>query len=442
MTVVIVDDDPTGAQTLRDLTLIFGVDPELLNRHLDAGEAAVCVLTNSRALSADDARAANLRVAAVLRDRADDMPLLVSRGDSTLRGHVAVEVSALLEEMPYAADEVRRVFVPAFVEAGRTTKGGRHYVEVAGESIPVGETPFADDARFGFSSSDLSAFLAEVGAAEDARRVGIVTLETIQEGVEAVAAAIEGAPGAWTVVDAVSVADVDTIAAALERLHADGIPILVRCAPSLVRALSGRGSLPALTAAELRAAFPDRHGHGLVVVGSHVPQTTRQLSALDGVEHLTRIEAGIDALTSEDAAGRTALADAVISALTVTDVVLETPRTELRDSSAAGDLARRLSDSLCEIVAAVHSRADLGWVIAKGGITSHETAAQGLGIRSATVVGQLFDSKVSIIRPLEAPTRTIDLPYVIFPGNVGGDDDLRIAVERLRDLTRTDKETS
>lgn len=90
----------------------------------------------------------------------------------------------------------------------------------------------------------------------------------------------------------------------------------------------------------------------------------------------------------------------------------------------------------------MHARAELGWVIAKGGITSHETAAQGLGIRSASVVGQLFDGKVSIIRPIEALRRTIDLPYVIFPGNVGGDDDLRIAVERLRRLTFTDEETS
>ncbi|WP_194396273.1 four-carbon acid sugar kinase family protein [Microbacterium atlanticum] len=441
MTAVIVDDDPTGAQTLRDVALIFGVDPALLNRHLDAGELAVCVLTNSRALSADAARSANQRVAAALRERAGAMPLLVSRGDSTLRGHVAVEVGALRAALPDGAG-VRRVFVPAFIEAGRTTRAGRHFVDIAGQPVPVGETPFATDARFGFSSSDLPDFLAEVGAVADAGEVDIVPLELVAEGTDAVASAIANGGGSWTVVDATTVAHIDAIAAALQRLHAAGVPMVVRCAPSLVRALARRDSLPALTDDELRAAFPARRGHGLVVVGSHVPQTTRQLASLTGVTGLARFEAGIDALTSEDPGDRAALVEAVVAALQTNDVVLETPRAEVRDTSAGGDLARRLSDSLCEIVAAVHARAELGWVIAKGGITSHETAAQGLGIRSASVVGQLFDGKVSIIRPIEALRRTIDLPYVIFPGNVGGDDDLRIAVERLRRLTFTDEETS
>ncbi len=440
MTAVIVDDDPTGVQTLRDVVLIFGVDDELLRESLARGSSAVCVLTNSRALSPEQARHANARVADLLR-RDTAAPIVVSRGDSTLRGHLAVETEALLEGLGAGDGEVRKIFVPAFVEAGRTTRGGRHFVEIDGVATPVAETPFARDARFPFRSSELPDYLEEIGAVAAADEVRVLTLDVVRRGPDAVSAALRGSPGSWTAIDAATIEDIDAIAAGVERLHREGIPVLVRCAPSLVRALVGQQARPALTDDELTAAFPARTGHGLVVVGSHVPQTTRQLAALKEGTGLTHIAAPLDVLLHDDAGARVALAGDIVAALAMTEVVLSTPRSEVRDPSVDGELARRMSDSLNEIVREVRSRAPLAWVIAKGGITSHETAATGLGVRAATVIGQLFDSKVSVIRPdRAADPSVIGLPYVIFPGNVGGDHDLAIAVERMRALVASGKE--
>jgi uncharacterized protein YgbK (DUF1537 family) len=439
VTLVVIDDDPTGAQTLRDLPLLFGVDEDLLRRHLDEGSPAVCVLTNSRSLSAGEARSENRRVAQIVRSAAPgDRPLIVSRGDSTLRGHLAPETAELAAEL-YPGDAPRFVFAPAFVEAGRTTVGGVHYVAVDGTPVPAAETPFSRDARFPYRSSDLRDYLVEVGAIGDASEATVVTAGEIAAGPAALTAAIVAGDARWIVADAVTSAHLDAIADGIRDAHAQGAAVIVRCAPSLVRALASQDVRPALTDAELAARFPGRSGHGLVVVGSHVPQTTAQLAALrEELPRMRVVEVPMEVLLGapEDAgSARERVVADTVGALATGDVVLATPRAEVRDTSADGSTARSISDALSDIVTEIAAAAPLAWVIAKGGITSHETAARGLGIRAATVVGQLFDSTVSVVLPTDAPAHVLGMPYVIFPGNVGAVDAVAAAVRRMTALT-------
>jgi uncharacterized protein YgbK (DUF1537 family) len=68
-------------------------------------------------------------------------------------------------------------------------------------------------------------------------------------------------------------------------------------------------------------------------------------------------------------------------------------------------------------------------VVAKGGITSHDVAVHGLGMRRADVVGQLFPGMVSVLRPVEAADEAIAVPYVVFAGNVGDDNTLADLVD-------------
>jgi uncharacterized protein YgbK (DUF1537 family) len=437
MTLVVIDDDPTGAQTLRNLPLLFGVERDVIRRHLDDGTPAICILTNSRAVSADSAAAINREIAELLRE-APNPPLVVSRGDSTLRGHLRAETTALIESL-YNDVPVTRVFAPAFVEAGRTTDEAIHYVDIDGVPVPVGESPFARDARLGFQSSDLRDYLVEVGATDDASGVALIPRTDAATTGEGVADMLQARNGQWLVADAVTTGDIDVIADGIRAHHSAGHPVLVRCAPSLVRALAGQRTRAALTDDELRTAFPGRRGHGLIVVGSHVPQTTRQLAALKDISGLTAFNVEISVLLNGDPDARSALARRISDALTSNDVVLSTPRAEVRDASTDGDLGRRISDALSDLVAEIAAHTPLAWVIAKGGITSHETAARGLGVREAEVVGQLFDSKVSIISATIAPEQAMGLPYVIFPGNVGGDDDVAEALRRMRVLTNAAK---
>jgi uncharacterized protein YgbK (DUF1537 family) len=178
-------------------------------------------------------------------------------------------------------------------------------------------------------------------------------------------------------------------------------------------------------------------GHGLVVVGSHVGQTSRQLAALGRQDGWSMVEMDVPSVLarSESAAEQllSEIADRVRSLLADTDVVLYTTRTLVRTSGSAANLqiSERISQAVSTVVRLAVS-AEPSWVLAKGGITAHDVAVHGLGMRRAEVVGQFFPGMVSMIRPLEASPAAVGRPYVIFAGNVGGDDALAEVAGRLR----------
>jgi len=91
------------------------------------------------------------------------------------------------------------------------------------------------------------------------------------------------------------------------------------------------------------------------------------------------------------------------------------------------DIGRRVSDALIAIVQglAVTPR----YLIAKGGITSSDTATHGLGVRRAVVLGQAIPGVP--VWQLGAESKYPGLGYVVFPGNVGADTALADLVARL-----------
>ena len=93
MTIVVIDDDPTGSQTVHSCPLLLRWDVDSLRRGLRHRSPLLFVLANTRALSADAAAERNREIVDALQQalEAEAIPesdlLLVSRGDSTLRGH-------------------------------------------------------------------------------------------------------------------------------------------------------------------------------------------------------------------------------------------------------------------------------------------------------------------------------------------------------------------
>jgi uncharacterized protein YgbK (DUF1537 family) len=239
------------------------------------------------------------------------------------------------------------------------------------------------------------------------------------------------ADGAWVVVNATDYADLEAVACGVLLAERDGQSFLFRTGPSFVRALSGLGPRPPLRGAQLRS--PGRAGHGLIAVGSHVGQTSRQLATLRAAGGVTSFELDVPAiLRGADPVAE--VAPQAAAALRRSDVLLYTSRTVAAGRDRAGSLAiaRTVSGALAAVVRAVLA-AGPAWVLAKGGITAHDVATVGLGIRRAEVAGQLFPGVISVLRPVDAAPEAIGLPYVVFAGNVGDDGTLAEVVAILND---------
>lgn len=430
--VIAVDDDPTGTQTVSGASLVTGWEPGDLDWLLAQPEPVGFVLTNSRAHPVDVARTRNEQVGAGLRAAATRRGIeieVVSRSDSTLRGHFPDEPAALARGLGIAG--AATIVMPFFGEGGRITVEGTHYVADGDFHLGVGATPFARDASFGFTSSYLPAWIEEkTGGSVAADDVTVIDLETIRTGgVAAVAHALDRVPpGSHVVVDAVEQADADVVAAAIDRSTAGGRRWTIRSAAGLVPSLAGLG--PA-TPAAVPHVTADRGG--LVVVGSHVPLSTAQLDTLVASGRVDHVAAVVDALADDATAPGEVeqLAQAAERAITAgRDLVIATTRRVRADLSGPAALARSraVADGLCNVVR--HLTTPPSFLVAKGGITAHTLAVDGLGTRRARVVGPILPGVP--LWELGGEARFPGLVYVVFPGNVGTAQSLTEVVDRLR----------
>jgi uncharacterized protein YgbK (DUF1537 family) len=440
--IAVLDDDPTGSQTVHGVDVVTVFEPDEFVAGLSEAGSTCFILTNARSLPEADAVELNTRIGRMLFELADrlDAPIdLVSRSDSTLRGHVIAEVRGL--------DAVRRqatgrgydgvLLAPAYFEAGRFTVGNVHWARVGIDVLPVSETEFARDVTFGYAASDLRDFVAEKsGGTIGPGEVLSISLEDIRLGgpgrVVELLAGVTG--GAFVVANAVEYADLEVVVLGLLEAEAAGRSFLCRSGPSLMQPLAGLDPRDPLEASDIWA---DGHpgGHGLIVVGSHVGLTNRQVAVARDRGDLAEVE--LDVAAVADPAPRDGhVAEAarlVVSALDHSDVLLVTSR-ELRrgrDAAESLEISRRVSAAVTEVVRGVLP-AKPAWVIAKGGITSHDVAVRGLGIRRATVLGQLFPGLVSVFRPVDAAPEAVGTPYVVFAGNVGDETTLATVIDRFR----------
>jgi uncharacterized protein YgbK (DUF1537 family) len=448
----VLDDDPTGSQAVHGIEVVTVLQESAYQAALDGPAGGCFVLTNTRSL-AEPAAARLTRQAArdliAAAERRGRRIQLISRSDSTLRGHLLAEVAAV---QTARHDVLGRGFdgvllIPAFPEAGRVTAGGIHWARIGPDLVPVGETEFARDPAFGYRSSELREFLAErSGGAIRPEQVARISLEDIRLGgpdqVAARLAAVSG--GGWLAVDATGYADLDIVASGVLRAERAGQAFLFRTGPSFVRALAGQDPQAPLRGTRI---WPPEHGspehgspehgraggHGLIVVGSHVGQTSRQLAALRARPGTAALELDVPAVLRGADAAAAATARQAAAALGQSDVLLYTSRAVAtgRDAAASLAIARTVSAALAGVVRDVLATRPPAWVIAKGGITSHDVATRGLGIRRALVAGQLFPGLISVFHPVDAAPAAVGLPYVVFAGNVGDDGTLAQVVDIL-----------
>jgi uncharacterized protein YgbK (DUF1537 family) len=434
----VVDDDPTGTQAVRGVPLIASWEERELEWAMRAAAPTFAVLANTRALPRERAVAINAeigeRLPAVAR-RLGVQVRAISRSDSTLRGHFPAEPEALAAGLARGGERIDGVLLcPAFPEAGRVTADDVHLVRRGGELVPVGETEYARDPAFGFRSSDLKMWIRE--RAGDEMAVSSVSLADLREGGPPRVAErlLElGGTTRCAIANAVEPSDLDVLALGLTLAEREGLRVVCRTGPSFLAARAGRATAEPLAPDEL--ALPG--GRGLLVVGSHTALTTAQLEAARSRHGFELVVLDVEALVADDGARRGAAiaraSAALRSALAHGDTALATSRDSAHAVAGASSLrtSATIADALVEVVREVVASITLDWLVAKGGITSHDIAVRALGARRATVLGQVLPGQISVWELGEGSANT-GLRYVVFPGNVGDERSLALVLDRLK----------
>ncbi|MBQ9677113.1 MAG: hypothetical protein IJV44_03145 [Prevotella sp.] len=391
---VVLDDDPTGIQTVHGCLLITQWDEESVRHAFDDDVPFFYILTNTRAMTREEAarvtREAMEMVIKVNNDYGYRL-IVISRSDSCLRGHFPLETDVIRECLVChgVAVTAKTPFCPAFIEAGRVTIDGVHYMRDGERLIPVSETEFARDNVFAYHTSVLRDYIQEKGAN----------------------------PDDYEIVDAQSY---EELRKWWSEFTENSEAIVIRSSSSLPKVIADIDDIPLLDRSILRS-----EGVGCFIVGSHVKKTTQQLEHLLATEGTCGIELDVQRILNDPTAlmqeTQQTIRQVVDNLLTP---VVYTSRQEIRldDADKRQHLGQQVSDFLVDIVRQLSFTPS--YLVAKGGITSHDILTHGLDIKSARVLGQVVTNVPCVMAK--------DFPYIIFPGNVGNEESLKEVYLKLR----------
>ena len=394
---VVLDDDPTGIQTVHGCLLITTWDEQSVRQGFEDEEPFFYILTNTRAMTREEATTVTreaMEMVVRVNEEYGYRLIIVSRSDSCLRGHFPLETDIMRQVITEHGLSVfnKTPFCPAFIEAGRVTIDGTHYMRESDKLIPVSETEFAHDNVFAYHTSVLRDYIKEKGAN----------------------------PDDYIIVNAQGYNELNAFAQQV----LNGFPaeehIVIRSSSSLPKAIAALPNQPFLDRNILK-----EEGFGCFVVGSHVKKTTQQLELLLQEEGTCAIEVDVQRILDDSEALMFEILNIIQQVVDnhLTPVVY-TSRQEIRLENAdqRQHLGQQVSDFLVDIVRRCPYTPS--YLVGKGGITSHDILTKGLEIKSARVLGQVINSVPCVMGP--------QFPYIIFPGNVGNEQSLAEVYRKLR----------
>ncbi len=436
MKIIIFDDDPTGSQTVYGCPLLLNWDEQTLEQAFAKSSPLIFILANTRSLSSVLAVKKTREICLSIKKfflrqgYSKDDYFYISRGDSTLRGHGVLEPAILAEELgPFHAT----FHIPAFLEGGRTTENGIHYLN----GIPVHSTDFGSDNIFGFSTSDLAKWIEEKSfgkiQAENILHVEIQQLDMAfnnKDGFKSLLRFLSQLENNISVVvDAKLPRHLETLAMAIKLVSKEK-RFLFRTAASFINSLSGLPPNPKNTTdlVSLKSKNNEfEYKPGLIMVGSHVKLATDQLEVLlkdnscEGLE--IQVSKLADIFTLEDC--QQAILELEDNLLSKIDDILDmkkipvlyTTREEMKFSSyyKRMNFGLELAEFMAILVRKITHK--LGYIISKGGITTQLLLQKGLCFKQVDLKGQILPG-LSIVT---SNSDQYDLPVVTFPGNLGNE---------------------
>lgn len=423
---IVLDDDPTGVQTVHDLDVLTQWDKPLLREAFLQSPPVFYILTNTRSFPAPVTERMNREIVRHVTEVAEELAydfVFVSRSDSTLRGHYPLEVDVISDEVNRLTGRIYdgHLIIPAFIESGRYTYGDVHYLKEGDRLVPVNQTEFSKDPSFGYQHGHLCRWVEEKSHGRYGSGDCIsISVEQLREGPDSVESLLLNVAGQVPViVNAMSYQDLDVLSIALQRAEAKGKRFIYRTAASFVKSYGGISDRGYLTRDQMISKGSEAHG-GVVIVGSHVRKTTKQLQHLvegtsihalemDAAKIWNPLEQEIEVSRIREEMNRL-----IISGK---DVVVYSSRNVLTGNTVEENLgiSQKVSEILTGLVRDIQIPPK--FILAKGGITSSDVATKGLGIRKAKILGQAAAGIPVWLTGEESIFP--GMPYIVFPGNVG-----------------------
>ncbi len=437
---VVLDDDPTGVQTVHDVSVYTDWEEESIRKGFEEKEAMFFILTNSRSFSVEETTKVHqdiaARVAKVARELGQDF-MIISRGDSTLRGHYPLETQLLADGLTKNEGVVidGEIICPFFPEGGRYTMDNIHYVKEQENLVPAGMTEFAKDKTFGYKFSDLTEYVEEKTEGkyhkEDCITISLDELNALD--VQGIKDKLMSAQNmAKIIVNAVSYADLKVFCAALVLAMKAGKHYMARTAAAFTKVMGRISDQPLLGRAQLEG---DTKNGGIVLIGSHVKKTTDQLNCLkelDGQADFMEFQVNTvfeeNGLEKEVERTVKAAEEKILSGRTV---VIYTSRQLLAPENMTPEEKLHISVKISNAVTSIIGKLSVKpkFIIAKGGITSSDVGTKALRVKKARVMGQV--KKGIPVWMTGEESKFPGMPYIIFPGNVGEVSTLKEIVEEL-----------
>lgn len=442
-TMAVIDDDPTGIQTIRNVYVYTSWEQNWIRKGFHDDPPMFFIQTNSRGLKREEAKRVYLEIGKQLAQISSETKkklLVFSRSDSTLRGYYPMETECLRKSLEDNMD-IRfdgEILIPCFFEGGRYTVDNVHYVREGNELLPVGETEFAKDKTFGYYSSDLREWCAErlegKIAAEQVTSISLEDLRNLDyKRIEQQLLNVRDF--GKVVVNATEYTDLEVFSVALIDAILQGKEFLFRTAASILKVLleASEGAVAETDIAKERRHYPQKNG--VIIVGSHVNKTTMQLMELQksGLpiqyiefnQYRVLEENGLSRETKRvvelvENALQNGMNAAVYTKRERLDIPDGTPEQQL-------EMASEISKALTAVIGLLTVRP--AYIIAKGGITSSDVMTRALNIKRGYVSGQIRPGIPIIITGEES--KFPGIPYIIFPGNVGDKDTLSEVVKEI-----------
>ncbi len=435
MKFVVIDDDPTGSQTVHDCLLLLKWDCSTLVKGFESKSNLFFILANTRSLSENDAKLTieeickNLKTVITSQAYEEEI-IFISRGDSTLRGHNFLEPIALDSCLgPFDAT----FHIPAFIEGKRFTINGSHFVD----KTPISQTIFAKDKIFGYETSNVKNLLFQQSKSqinfEDIQNLLLSDIEMLNDKENNIVfKTLKNLKNnKHVIVDIENYSQLKKFSLVIKKLIKQK-KFLFRTAASFISSISEKSfSQSEIFFSNLRIRNKEKSFlPGLIIVGSYVELSTIQLNNLLEIGDCNPVELDVfeffKIISSDNNQKRINmfknkfLKEIRFSFEKGKTPVLFTSRKFMSlDVSELFNFYNLLACFIAELVADL--KYEIGYLISKGGITTNLILSKGLNADYVYLEGQILTGISVVTYNLKNGEK---LPIVTHPGNIGTKDSL------------------